>query len=149
MAWQSLFRGYLTLPCTDIYALALGHCAPSGIVRIWYQAKHSCLCYNLYIYFILWTPVYMQYRRYLVPACAVIKIMQPQPEVTNKYWPGWVGNLLSFGRTTLVSCKERINYWHCVYYPWCTVCISMLRWLSCDPVGCSLESVSYKGRVFN
>ena len=33
----------------DIYALALGRCAPSGVVRI-YQAKHSCLCYNLYIY---------------------------------------------------------------------------------------------------
>ena len=32
----------------DIYALALGRCAPSGIMRI-YQTKHSCLCYNLYI----------------------------------------------------------------------------------------------------
>ena len=32
----------------DIYALALGRCAPSGIVRI-YQAKHSCLCYNYYL----------------------------------------------------------------------------------------------------
>ena len=32
----------------DIYALAL---APSGIVRTVYvyQAKHSCLCYKLYI----------------------------------------------------------------------------------------------------
>ena len=27
----------------DIYALALGHCAPSGIMHI-YQAKYSCLC---------------------------------------------------------------------------------------------------------
>ena len=42
----------------DIYALALGRAAPSGVVRIYqrargrvriYQAKHSCLCYNLYI----------------------------------------------------------------------------------------------------
>ena len=32
----------------DMYALALGRCAPSGIVHI-YQAMHSCLCYNLYI----------------------------------------------------------------------------------------------------
>ena len=34
----------------DIYALALGRCAPSGIVRI-YQATQSCLCYNIYIYY--------------------------------------------------------------------------------------------------
>jgi len=33
----------------DISALALGHCAPLGIMRI-YQAKHSCPCYNYYIY---------------------------------------------------------------------------------------------------
>ena len=38
----------------DIYALALRGCTPralcpSGIVCI-YQAKHSCLCYNCYIY---------------------------------------------------------------------------------------------------
>ena len=32
----------------DIYALALGRCEPLGVMRI-YQAKHSCLCYNLYI----------------------------------------------------------------------------------------------------
>ena len=32
----------------DIYTLTLGCCAPLGIVHI-YQAKHSCLCYNLYI----------------------------------------------------------------------------------------------------
>ena len=32
----------------DIHALALGCCAPSGIVHI-YQATHSCLRYNLYI----------------------------------------------------------------------------------------------------
>ena len=33
----------------DIYALTLGHCAPSDIVRI-YQANPSLLCYNIYIY---------------------------------------------------------------------------------------------------
>ena len=38
--------GTCALP--DIYALVLGRCAPSGIVHI-YQAKHPCLCYNLYI----------------------------------------------------------------------------------------------------
>ena len=44
---NSYNTGTRTLP--DIYALALGRCVPSGIVRI-YQAKHPCLCYNLYIY---------------------------------------------------------------------------------------------------
>ena len=39
--------GTCALP--DTYALALGRCVPSGTVHI-YQAKHSCLCYNLYIY---------------------------------------------------------------------------------------------------
>ena len=33
----------------DIYALALGHCTPLSIVCILYQAKYSCLCYELYI----------------------------------------------------------------------------------------------------
>ena len=33
----------------DIYALALGRCVPSGVMHI-YQEKHSCLCYNFYIY---------------------------------------------------------------------------------------------------
>ena len=37
----------------DIYALALG-AAPLGIVRILYQAKHSCLCYNLYLLHFAW-----------------------------------------------------------------------------------------------
>ena len=32
----------------DIYALALGRCAPLGVVRI-YLANPSLLCYNLYI----------------------------------------------------------------------------------------------------
>ena len=32
----------------DISALALGRCAPSGVVRI-YQANHSCPCYNYHI----------------------------------------------------------------------------------------------------
>ena len=37
-------------PCLpDIYALAFGHCVPLGVMCI-YEAKHSCLCYNLYIY---------------------------------------------------------------------------------------------------
>jgi len=31
-----------------MYALALGRCAPSGIVRT-YQVMHTCLCYNYYI----------------------------------------------------------------------------------------------------
>ena len=30
-------------------ALALGSCAPSGVVRT-YQAMHSCLCYNYYLF---------------------------------------------------------------------------------------------------
>ena len=47
MEYISYNTGTRALP--DIYALALGRCAPSGIVRI-YQAKHSCLCYNYYIY---------------------------------------------------------------------------------------------------
>ena len=46
MEYISYNTGTRALP--DIYALALGRCAPSGIVRI-YQAKHSCLCYNYYI----------------------------------------------------------------------------------------------------
>ena len=33
----------------DVYTLALGCAAPLGVVCI-YQAKHSCLCYNLYIF---------------------------------------------------------------------------------------------------
>ena len=37
----------------DIYALALGRCAPSGIVRI-YQANPSLLCYNIYLYHSAW-----------------------------------------------------------------------------------------------
>ena len=46
MEYISYNTGTRALP--DIYALALGRCAPSGIMHI-YQAKHSCLCYNLYI----------------------------------------------------------------------------------------------------
>ena len=33
----------------DVYALAFRCCAPSSVAHI-YQAKNSCLCYNLYIY---------------------------------------------------------------------------------------------------
>ena len=40
--------GTCALP--DMSALALGCCAPSGIVRR-YQAMHSCLCYNYYIWY--------------------------------------------------------------------------------------------------
>ena len=47
VAYISYNTGTRALP--DIYALALGRCAPLGIVHI-YQAKHSYLCYNLYIY---------------------------------------------------------------------------------------------------
>ena len=46
VVYISYNTGTRALP--DIYALALGCCTPSGIVRI-YQAKHSCLCYNLYM----------------------------------------------------------------------------------------------------
>jgi len=46
MTYISYNTGTRALP--DISALALGCCAPSGVVRI-YQAKHSCLCYNYYI----------------------------------------------------------------------------------------------------
>ena len=46
MEYISYNTGTRALP--DIYALALGHCAPSGVVRI-YQAKHSYLCYNFYV----------------------------------------------------------------------------------------------------
>ena len=42
----------------DIYALALGRCATSGVMRI-YQAKHSCLCYNLYIYIYIYIYIYL------------------------------------------------------------------------------------------
>ena len=45
MEYISYNTGTRALP--DIYALAFGRCAPSGVVRI-YQAKHSCLCYNYY-----------------------------------------------------------------------------------------------------
>ena len=38
-----------TCASPDIYALALGCCMPLGVVSS-SQAKHSCLCYNLYIY---------------------------------------------------------------------------------------------------
>ena len=53
VAYISYNTGTRALP--DIYALALGRCMPSGIVHI-YQAMHSCLCYNLYIYilFVSW-----------------------------------------------------------------------------------------------
>ena len=50
VAYISYNTGTRALP--DIYALALGRCAPSGIVHI-YQATHSCLCYNLYIFFLI------------------------------------------------------------------------------------------------
>ena len=43
----------------DIYALALGRCAPSGIVRI-YLANPSLLCYNLYKYNALFK-IYLMY----------------------------------------------------------------------------------------
>ena len=52
VAYISYNTGIRALP--DIYALALGRCAPSGIVHI-YQATHSCLCYNLYIYICIQT----------------------------------------------------------------------------------------------
>ena len=51
MVYISYNTGTRALP--DIYALALGRCAPSGIVHI-YQATHSCLCYNLYIRILLY-----------------------------------------------------------------------------------------------
>ena len=47
MEYISYNTGTRALP--DIYALALGR---SGIVRI-YQAKHSCLCYNYYLDYVL------------------------------------------------------------------------------------------------
>ena len=37
----------------DMSALALRRCAPSGVVRT-YQAMHSCLCYNYYMYVSAW-----------------------------------------------------------------------------------------------
>ena len=50
LALEVVYISYNTDTCAlpDIYALALGRCAPLGIVHI-YQATHSCLCYNLYI----------------------------------------------------------------------------------------------------
>ena len=47
MVYISYNTGARALP--DIYALVLGCCVPLGIMHI-YQAKYSCLCYNLYIY---------------------------------------------------------------------------------------------------
>ena len=51
VAYISYNTGTHALP--DIYALALGRCAPSGIVHI-YQATHSCLNYSFYIYFYIY-----------------------------------------------------------------------------------------------
>ena len=41
----------LTRDLTDIYALFLGRCTPSGVVHI-YQSNPSRLCYNIVIYII-------------------------------------------------------------------------------------------------
>ena len=50
VAYISYNTGTRALP--DIYALILGRYAPSDIVHI-YQAMHSCLCYNLYMYIVI------------------------------------------------------------------------------------------------
>ena len=44
-----LYITQLARDLTDIYALSLGHCAPSGVMRI-YQSKPLRLCYNILIY---------------------------------------------------------------------------------------------------
>ena len=49
----------------DIYAIALGRCAPSGVLHI-YQAKHSCLCYNLYIYILVQALHEIHYYNYKI-----------------------------------------------------------------------------------
>ena len=74
MEYISYNTGTRALP--DIYALALRRCAPSGIVRI-YQAKHSCLCYNYYIY-IMYIYIYiyiMCIYIYIYILCIYIYIM--------------------------------------------------------------------------
>ena len=43
---NSYNTGWSALP--DMYALAVGRCAPSSVMRT-YQAMHSSLCYNYYI----------------------------------------------------------------------------------------------------
>ena len=44
---SGIYITYNTGTCVlpDIYALALGHCTPSGVMHI-YQANHFYLCYN-------------------------------------------------------------------------------------------------------
>ena len=56
MVYISYNTGTRALP--DIYALALGRCVPLGIVHI-YQAKHSCLCYNLYTHTYIYIYIYI------------------------------------------------------------------------------------------
>ena len=62
MAYIGYNTGTRVLP--DIYALAV----PSGVVRI-YQATHSCLCYNLYLY-----PTEAMHQRNKVCCIAVITL---------------------------------------------------------------------------
>ena len=49
----------------DIYALALGHCVPSGVVRI-YPANPSLLCYNLYMLTVAVTALKDIYNKIMV-----------------------------------------------------------------------------------
>ena len=65
----------------DIYALALGRYASSGIVHI-YQATHSCLCYNLYI---LQFAIY-QYPKSAVLYCIAAENMQYFNILLHLYW---------------------------------------------------------------
>ena len=47
------FIAQLAQDLTDIYALSLGRCAPSGFVRV-YQSNPSRLCYNILIHILIY-----------------------------------------------------------------------------------------------
>ena len=74
VAYISYNTGTRALP--DIYALILGRYAPSGIVHI-YQAMHSCLCYNLYMYIVIVMNSRDQYE--IIELCKVsYSVKQPR-----------------------------------------------------------------------
>ena len=58
---------------TDIYALSLVCCAPSGVVHI-YQSNPSQLCYNILIYIYMHTYMYMYIYVY-IHVCICIYII--------------------------------------------------------------------------
>ena len=55
-------------------ALALGRCAPSGIVRT-YQAMDSSLCYNLYMYICVQNKIYITQILYVAQVLININLV--------------------------------------------------------------------------